>query len=265
MTGMAFVPAAGGVPSCQHYPRRPAAASAGTVADGSAGRSLPAMTAGQAEDIVDYMIGHGAAVLTARPGGLNGSTSTGVDPTDTVDAAAVLRALEARKALLAGAVAALAAPDSRAAELFEAALADPGAQRWPFDLARVHLLYGEWLRRCRQITKARNHLQAALAAFERLGAAAWADRAAAELAATAPTRLRSGLEPLTPQELQVAELAAAGLSNKEIAARLYMSHRTVGAHLYRAVPKLGIGSRAALRDALSQTGGRPMDVPLVQL
>ena len=201
------------------------------------------------------MIGHGAAVLTARRGGLHASTSTGVDTmdaVDTVDAAAVLQALEARKALLAGAVAALAAPDSRAAELFEAALADPGALRWPFDLARVHLLYGEWLRRSRQITNARNHLQAALAAFERLGAAAWADRAAAELAATAPTRQRSGLrEPLTPQELQVAELAAAGLSNKEIAARLYMSHRTVGAHLYRAFPKLGVSSRAALRDALT--------------
>jgi DNA-binding NarL/FixJ family response regulator len=55
-----------------------------------------------------------------------------------------------------------------------------------------------------------------------------------------------------PQELQVAELAAAGLSNKEIAGRLHMSHRTVGAHLYRVFPKLGIGSRAALRDALSR-------------
>jgi DNA-binding CsgD family transcriptional regulator len=173
---------------------------------------------------------------------------------DGADMATAVRALEARKALLAGAVAALNAPDRLAAGLFEAALADAGARLWPFDLARVHLLYGEWLRRAREITRARDHLRTALAAFEWLGATAWAERAAAELAATGPTRPPAGLgpaEPLTAQELQVAELAAAGLSNKQIAARLYLSHRTVGAHLYRIFPKLGISSRAALRDALS--------------
>ena len=74
-----------------------------------------------------------------------------------------------RKALLARAVRALAAPHNTAAELFEAALATPGAQLWPFDLARVHLLYGERLRRCREVTRSRHHLQTALAAFERLG------------------------------------------------------------------------------------------------
>jgi DNA-binding CsgD family transcriptional regulator len=175
--------------------------------------------------------------------------------TDDTDLAAVLRALEARKALLAGAVAALAAPDDLAGALFEAVLADPEARRWPFDLARVHLLYGERLRRSREIARSRHHLQAALATFELLDAAAWTERAAAELAATTPARQRrdTGLsDPLTAQELQVAELAAAGLTNKEIAARLYMSHRTVSAHLYRVFPKLGISSRAALRDALSR-------------
>jgi DNA-binding CsgD family transcriptional regulator len=173
---------------------------------------------------------------------------------DGADVATAVSALEARKALLAGAVAALNAPDRLAAGLFEAALADAGARLWPFDLARVHLLYGEWLRRAREITRARDHLRTALAAFEYLGATAWAERAAAELAATGPTRRPAELslaEPLTAQERQVAELAAAGLSNKQIAARLYMSHRTVGAHLYRIFPKLGISSRAALRDALS--------------
>jgi ATP/maltotriose-dependent transcriptional regulator MalT len=175
---------------------------------------------------------------------------------DGADLATSVQALEARKALLAGAVAALTAPDGRAGELFEDALADPGAQSWPFDLARVHLLYGERLRRSREITRSRHHLQTALTAFELLGASAWAERAAAELAATAPTRQRrvtGHCEPLTGQELQVAELAAAGWSNKQIGVRLHMSHRTVSAHLYRIFPKLGISSRAALRDALSRS------------
>jgi DNA-binding CsgD family transcriptional regulator len=172
---------------------------------------------------------------------------------DGADLATSVQALEARKALLAGAVAALTAPDGRAGELFEDALADPGAQSWPFDLARVHLLYGERLRRSREITLSRHHLQTALTAFELLGASAWAERAAAELAATAPTRQRrvaGHCEPLTGQELQVAELAAAGW---QIGVRLHMSHRTVSAHLYRIFPKLGISSRAALRDALSRS------------
>jgi hypothetical protein len=101
---------------------------------------------------------------------------------------AQVRALEARKALLAGTVAALEAPDDLTAGLFEAVLADPAARWWPFDLARVHLLSGERLRTSREITRSRHHLQAALAAFERLGASTWAERAAAGLAATAPVR-----------------------------------------------------------------------------
>jgi ATP/maltotriose-dependent transcriptional regulator MalT len=210
------------------------------------------MTASRAIGIVRSMTGHGGTILAAPRGSDGPVSGTSGDSTDLT---AAVRALEARKTLLAGAVAALAAPDSRAAELCEAALADPGARLWPFDLARVHLLYGERLRRSRELTRSRQHLQAALAAFERLGASAWADRAAAELAATAPTRQRQEVsreEPLTAQEVQVAELAAAGLSNREIATRLYMSHRTVGCHLYRIFPKLGIRSRAALRDALSR-------------
>ena len=82
--------------------------------------------------------------------------------------------------------------------------------------------------------------------------------ATAELAATAP-RLRRVTDPgdrLSPQELQVAELAAAGLTNKQIGARLYLSPRTVSAHLYRIFPKLGITSRAALRDALTRDDPR---------
>jgi DNA-binding CsgD family transcriptional regulator len=209
------------------------------------------MTAARPGAIVKAMTGYGGTVLTsARERGemIPGATA------DDAELAAAVRALEARKALLAVAVSALTAPDELAPALLERALADPSARLWPFDLARVHLLYGERLRRSREITGARRHLQAALAAFEHLGASAWADRAAAELAATAMCRQRPGGpdEPLTAQELEVAELAAAGLTNKEIARRLHISHRTVGAHLYRLFPKLGISSRAALRDALTR-------------
>jgi DNA-binding CsgD family transcriptional regulator len=210
------------------------------------------MTASRASGIVRAMIGHGGTALGAPRG--SGGPLSGPSG-DSADLAAAVLALEARKALLAGAVAALTAPDSHAAELCEAALADPGARLWPFDLARVYLLYGERLRRSQEITRSRQHLQAALAAFERLGAFALADRSAPEPPTTAPTRQRQEVsreEPLTAQEIQVAELAAAGLSNREIGDRLYMSHRTVGCHLYRIFPKLGIRSRAALRDALSR-------------
>ena len=216
------------------------------------------------------LAGYGGTVLAFSRRGENGN-AVSAGAADDDDLATEVRALEARKALLTGAVAALAAPDDLAAELFEAALADPGARWWPFDFARVHLLYGEWLLEAREITRSRYHLQAALAAFEGLGASAWAERAAAGLGntglattglattglpTTGPVKRRREAgprEPLTAQELQVADLAAAGLSNREIAVRLCLSHRTVGAHLYRIFPKLGISSRAALRDALTRS------------
>ncbi|MFC0533276.1 AAA family ATPase [Phytohabitans kaempferiae] len=136
---------------------------------------------------------------------------------------------------------------------FTAALAVPGGERWPFDLARLRLAYGEWLRRRHATTPAREQLGAAARAFERLGAAPWAARARAELRA-AGTSGSAGAAALTPQEREIALLAATGLTNKEIGQRLHLSHRTVGAHLYRVFPKLGIGSRAALRDALTLGG-----------
>ena len=100
-------------------------------------------------------------------------------------------------------------------------------------------------------------MRRALATFERLGAGPWADRARAELLATGETRAGPGDGPrpeLTAQERQIAELAAGGLTNRQIGARLYLSHRTVGSHLHHVFPKLGIASRAALRDALNRTG-----------
>jgi DNA-binding NarL/FixJ family response regulator len=99
---------------------------------------------------------------------------------------------------------------------------------------------------------ARPQLSAALAAFETLGAESWAARARNELRASgvAVNRPQDPEPVLTPQELQIAELAAAGMSNRQIGERLYLSPRTVGSHLYRIFPKLGISSRAALRQAI---------------
>ena len=103
----------------------------------------------------------------------------------------------------------------------------------------MQLAYGERLRRLRRTRDARDQLAAACDGFERLGARAWPRRAASELGATGATRHRGGDASLTPQEREIALLAATGLTNREIAARLYMSHRTVSSHLYRIFPKLG--------------------------
>ena len=165
-----------------------------------------------------------------------------------------IAAISSRMALLYHGAAALTEDGDDATKLFDQALAVPGAHRWPFDRARVQLAYGEHLRRGRATVEARAQLAAALETFERMGAVPWAGRAASELRATgqAKPRVRElGPNPLTPQEHEIAALAAAGLTNKQIAQRLYLSPKTVGNHLFRIFPKLGITSRAALRDALA--------------
>jgi DNA-binding CsgD family transcriptional regulator len=178
-----------------------------------------------------------------------------------------LGAISPRLSLIVAGTAALTAPRGRARDLFEAALATPKADQWPFDLARVRLLYGEWLRRERSTADARAQLSTALKTFRQLGALPWQVRAGNELRATGmvnpAAQLGSarplqmpGEDPLTPLDREVAELAAAGLTNKQIGERLYLSHRTVAAHLYRIFPRLGISSRAALRDALDDLDGR---------
>jgi DNA-binding NarL/FixJ family response regulator len=96
-------------------------------------------------------------------------------------------------------------------------------------------------------------LRAAREAFDALGAAGWGERARQELRASGETSRRrtpDAWDELTPQELQIAQLAAAGLTNREIGERLYLSHRTIGSHLYRIFPKLGVTSRSELRDAV---------------
>jgi len=140
-------------------------------------------------------------------------------------------------------------------QTLEQMITEPGHDRWPFDLARIQLSYGSHLRRSKRTTDARRHLAAAAETFRRLGATPWAARADRELRATGVTvaAAATGLASLTPQQRQIALLAAAGHTNKGIAARLFLSPRTVSTHLYQVFPKLGITSRAALRDALADT------------
>jgi DNA-binding CsgD family transcriptional regulator len=163
---------------------------------------------------------------------------------------------EARLALLARSEALLGDrdPDEAFAEAIRRAPALPPLQR-----ARTELLYGEWLRRQRRRTDARAHLRAALETFRRLGAVPWAGRAEAELRATGETtrkRDASAVDHLTPQELQIAGLVTDGLTNREIAAQLYLSPRTVEYHLRKVFTKLRIGSRTEL-----VRGGLPRHSP----
>jgi DNA-binding CsgD family transcriptional regulator len=157
-----------------------------------------------------------------------------------------------RIAMITAGAAAVAADEKEADPLFEAALSLPQAARWPWEHGRIQLAYGQWLRRTRD-PRARLHLSAALETFDRIGAKAMAQRARNELRATG-VATTSGSDAatgaMTVQERQVAELAAIGLTNKQIGERLFLSYRTVGSHLHRLYPKLGITSRAALRAAL---------------
>ncbi|MGW1802451.1 helix-turn-helix transcriptional regulator, partial [Streptomyces sp. NPDC001984] len=162
-----------------------------------------------------------------------------------------IHGISSRTALMTAGAAALAADDDDAGALFEAALSLPEAARWPWEHARIQLAYGQWLRRTRG-PRARTHLRSALETFDRIGAKAMADWARNELRASGVGTIRpdTPTSTLTAQERQIAELAATGLTNKQIGERLFLSHRTVGSHLHRLFPKLGITSRAALRTAL---------------
>jgi DNA-binding CsgD family transcriptional regulator len=144
---------------------------------------------------------------------------------------------------------ALVSQGEQAERHFLAALAVEGIGELPQELARTELLYGEWLRRERRRSEARAHLRVALELFERLDGAAWAWRARSELRAsgeTARKRDPSTLGQLTVQERRVARLAGRGLTNQQIAERLFVSRYTVGYHLRKVYAKLGITSRAEL-------------------
>lgn len=186
-----------------------------------------AVRAGQTDDA--------RTVLRAAEGTLSGSRSVRLDAI-----------LHRARALLT---------DSDGAEAhFRAALADPATVQWPFEHALAQLDFGEWLRRHRRSAEARPLLGTALEFFERLDARPWIERASAELraagvAVTAVTAPDAAAD-LTPQELQIAQLAAEGLTNRDIGARLYLSPRTIGFHLHKIFPKLGVTARGQLRDVL---------------
>jgi DNA-binding CsgD family transcriptional regulator len=122
----------------------------------------------------------------------------------------------------------------------------------PFERARNELLYGEWLRRERRRVDARPRLRTALELFQRLALSPWEARARAELRASGETARRrdpAARDQLTPQELQIAHLAAEGMTNRQIGAQLFLSPRTIDYHLRKVFAKLQIASRTDLARA----------------
>jgi DNA-binding CsgD family transcriptional regulator len=145
----------------------------------------------------------------------------------------------------------MVAGDDQAEALYQSAL-DHDLANWPCYRGRMLLWYGRWLRRQRRAADSRAPLRAARDGFDALAFPALADKARQELRASGETshrRVPEAWDQLTPQELQIARLAATGLSNREIGEQLFISHRTVGYHLHQIFPKLQITSRNQLRAA----------------
>jgi DNA-binding CsgD family transcriptional regulator len=149
---------------------------------------------------------------------------------------------------------ALLADGEIAEDLYRRSIAHLQHTRRPVELARAHLVYGEWLRRHARRSDARRELRAAREMFDGLGAVAFTDRATRELSATGETvqkrlSVAATCTDLTVRESQIARLAAEGLSNREIGQQLFISHRTVGYHLAKVFSKLGVNNRALIRDS----------------
>jgi DNA-binding CsgD family transcriptional regulator len=160
----------------------------------------------------------------------------------------------------------LLAESADAEPYFAKALSDLAGDTWPFERAQLRLDYGGWLRRQRRINDAKPVLAAALETFRRLDAAPWTRRAEAELRACGMTVAAAPAAPgalagLTAQQREIILLASRGLTNAEIADRLFLSPRTVASHLYRSYPKLGIGGRHQLHDLIAQAGRAPEAEP----
>lgn len=154
----------------------------------------------------------------------------------------------------------MVAADEDAEALYQAAL-ERDLGNWPCYRGRLLLLYGRWLRRQRRVTESRAPLRAAREGFDALAFSRLAEDARHELRAAGETsrrRVPEVWDQLTPQELQIARMAADGLSNREIGQLLYISHRTVGYHLHRIFPKLGVTSRSQLHAAVVAVAGAPV-------
>jgi DNA-binding CsgD family transcriptional regulator len=145
------------------------------------------------------------------------------------------------------------APPDHAGELYQEAIDLLGRTTAVADLARAHLLFGEWLRRNQRPADARDHLHTALGLFTSMGAVPFARRARGELraAGVSPDAPQTRNSPLTPRESQIAAMAAVGYANQEIADRLFITAHTVEYHLKKVFRKLGIASRRQLRDKVS--------------
>jgi ATP/maltotriose-dependent transcriptional regulator MalT len=149
---------------------------------------------------------------------------------------------------------ALLSKGEEAKRLYQEAIERLGRTELRPELARAHLVFGEWLRRDARRSQARDELREAHTMFVEIGMEAFAERARRELAATGVNvrrRIPVTRDDLTEQERQIAGLARDGLSNPEIGARLFLSPRTVEWHLRNVFMKLGISSRRELRDALA--------------
>ena len=156
---------------------------------------------------------------------------------------------------------ALVSDDDQTESSFASAIESFGKSPWRTELARTHLLYGEWLRRKKRRTDARRELREAHDMFESMGARAFAERARVELAATGerarPRRVESASD-LTVRELQIARLAADALTSREIASQLFISPNTVEYHLKKVFLKLGVNSRIQLAKAIPDSVGEAL-------
>jgi ATP/maltotriose-dependent transcriptional regulator MalT len=153
----------------------------------------------------------------------------------------------------------LVADDDDAEAFYQAAL-EHDLANWPCYRGRMLLWYGRWLRRQRRVAESCAPLRAARDGFDALAFATLAETARQELRASGETSRRrtpEAWDQLTAQELQIARMAAEGLSNRQIGEQLYISHRTVGYHLHRIFPKLGITSRSQLHAALLNLTAAP--------
>ena len=217
------------------------------------------------------------ALIAARSGiDHDGFNFTGLSLVEHVEAATRCGELDQARASLARLVELTSAADSgwargvsarsralltdgdEADRLYRTAIEELGRDRVVVEVARTHLLYGEWLRRTRRRALAREQLRIAHDMFDGMRATAFAERARRELAATGEhvrARDTAPASSLTPQEAQIAALAAGGMTNPKIGAELFLSPHTVEWHLRKVYTKLGIGSRRELAGALALTPG----------